>query len=112
MLNSNRGIKTILYFNCVMEREGAEGTIRQRFAFHSAIKLILEGTDVEEVFNEMIAEIEEAMQKAQNAEGSGWTLAGIESITLHTANWDPLNAGSYMELPEFLKNLCGVCYGH
>ena len=58
VLDSNRGSKVILYFNCVMTREGAEGTIRQDFAFHSAIKIILEGTDVEEVFNEMVDEIE------------------------------------------------------
>ena len=107
ILNSNRGIKAILYFNVIMFRkdDGAiSGIIKERFAFHSSIKLILEGTDVEEVYDEMVAEIEEAMQKAENAEGSGWTLSLIENIVLHTANWDPLNAGSYIDLPAFLKN--------
>ena len=68
-LNLNRGSKVILYFNCVMTREGADGTIRQNFAFHSAIKIILEGTDVEEVFNEMIDEIETAIQKNRKCRG-------------------------------------------
>ena len=106
ILDSNRGIKAILYFNCVMMREADTvlGMIKERFAFHSAIKLILENTDVEEVYNEMVDEIEEAIQKAENAEGSGWVLTVIESIKLHTAEWNPLNAGSYMELPEYLKN--------
>ena len=104
ILNSNRNIKAILYFNCVMEREGAGGTISEPFAFHSSIKLILEGTDVEEVFNEMVDEIEASIQKAENAEGSGWKLVKVISVALHTANWDPLNAGSYIELPAFLKN--------
>ena len=104
VLNSNRGIKTILYFNCVMVREGNGGTERQDFAFHSAIKIILEGTDVEEVFNEMVDEIETAIQKTENAEGSGWMLESITDIKLHTAEWNPLNAGSYMELPAYLKN--------
>ena len=103
-LNLNRGSKVILYFNCVMTREGADGTIRQNFAFHSAIKIILEGTDVEEVFNEMVDEIEASIQKTENAEGSGWVLESITDIKLHTANWDPLNAGSYIELPTYLKN--------
>ena len=103
VLNSNRNIKTILYFYCIMKR-GAEGTIRREFGFHSAIKIILEGTDLEEVFNEMVDEIETAIQKTENAEGSGWTLESIENIKLYTANWDPLNAGSYIDLPEFLKN--------
>ena len=104
MLDSNRGIKAILYFNCVMVRETHAGIIRQNFYFHSAIKIILENTDVEEVFNEMVDEIEASVQKAENAEGSGWVLESIIDIKLHTAEWNPLNAGSYMELPAYLKN--------
>ena len=104
ILNSNRNIKTILYFNCVMKREGSGGTERREFAFHSAIKIILESTDVDEVFNEMVDETEASIQKTENAEGSGWTLESINDIKLHTADWDPLNAGSYIDLPAFLKN--------
>ena len=104
VLDSNRGIKTILYFNCVMVRETHVGIIRKKFYFHSAIKIILENTDVEEVFNEMVDEIETAIQRTENAEGSGWVLESIIDIKLHTANWDPLNAGSYIELPTYLKN--------
>ena len=52
----------------------------------------------------MVDEIETAIQKTENAEGSGWMLESITDIKLHTAEWNPLNAGSYMELPAFLKN--------
>ena len=104
VLDTNRGIKAILYFNCIMRREESGRVIRQEFYFHSAIKIILENTDVEEVFIEMVDEIETAIQRVENAEGSGWVLDSIIDITLHTAEWDPLNAGSYMELPEYLKN--------
>ena len=104
VLNSNRGIKAILYFNCIMEREGAGGTISEPFYFHSTIKIILENTDVGEILKEMVDEIETAIQKTENAQGSGWVLVKVINITLHTAKWDPLNAGSYIELPEFLKN--------
>ena len=104
VLDSNRGIKAILYFNCVMEREGNGGVQRENFYFHSAIKIILENTDVVEVFNEMLDEIETAIQRTENAVGSGWVLIKVINVTLHTAKWDPLNAGSYMELPTNLKN--------
>ena len=104
VLDSNRGIKAILYLNCVMFRQTPTGVVRQDFAFHSAIKIILENTDVEEVFNEMVDEIEASIQRVENAEGSGWVFERIINITLPTAKWDPLNAGSYMELPEYLKN--------
>ena len=104
VLDTNRGIKAILYLNCVMYRQTNTGVVKQEFAFHSAIKLILENTDVDEVYNEMVDEIEASIQRVENAEGSGWVLEKIINITLHTAKWDPLNAGSYMELPTTLKN--------
>ena len=104
VLDLNRGIKAILYLNCVMYRQTNTGVVRLDFAFHSAIKIILENTDVEEVFNEMVDEIETSIQRVENAEGSGWVLEKIINITLHTAKWDPLNAGSYIDLPTNLKN--------
>ena len=104
VLDSNRGIKAILYLKCIMAQETTGGIVRQEFAFHSAIKLILENTDVEEVFNEMVDEIETAIQRVESAQGSGWYLESIINLTLHTAKWDPLNAGSYIDLPPNLKN--------
>ena len=104
VLNINRGIKTILYLKCIMIRETTGGIVKEEFAFQSSIKLILENTDVEEVYNEMVDEIEESIQKVKYAEGSGWRFLRIINLTLHTAKWDPLNAGSYIDLPPFLKN--------
>ena len=104
ILETNRNIKARLYFNCVMVREKDGEEIRAKFYFHSQEKLILEGTNVEEVFEEMIDEIEEAIQKTENAEGTGWKLESIIDIKLHTAEWVPLNASSYIELPIYLKN--------
>ena len=104
VLDSNRGSKVILYFNCVMAQETHAGIVRENFYFHSAIKLILESTDVEEVYNEMVDEIEASIQITENALGSGWYLESIINMTIHTAKWDPLNAGSYIDLPPYLKN--------
>ena len=104
VLDSNRGIKAILYLKCIMSQETHAGIVSREFAFHSAIKLILENTDVEEVFNEMVDEIETAIQRTESAQGSGWYLESIINLTLHTAKWDPLNAGSYIDLPPNLKN--------
>ena len=52
----------------------------------------------------MIDEIETAIQKAEQAQGTGWVFESIIDIKLHTAEWNPLNAGSYIELPAYLKN--------
>ena len=106
IFNSNRNIKTILYLHCLMVRQepGGSPTIK-KFAFHSKdLKLVLEGTDVSELYNEMKEEIEEEIQKVQEAEGSGWQFLNVIKLVLHTTRWDPINAGSYIDLPEALKN--------
>ena len=104
VLESNRGIKARLYFNCVMVREKDGEEQRDNFYFHSELKMILASTDVDEVFEAMVDEIEAAIQKAENAAGTVWRLESIIDIKLHTAEWVPLNASSYMELPTYLKN--------
>ena len=108
IFNSNRNIKTILYLHCFMVRSdlsNAGAKVVKEFAFHSkGLKLVLEGIDESELYNEMADEIEEEMQKVQNAEGSGWQFLNVIKLVLHTTKWDPINAGSYIELPEVLKN--------
>ena len=106
IFNSNRNIKTILYLHCLMVRqEPGDLPIIKEFAFHSkGIKLILEGTDESELYDEMVEEIEEEIQKVQDAEGSGWQFLSVIKLVLHTTRWDPINAGSYIDLPEALKN--------
>ena len=98
--NSNRNIKTILYLNVLM----SQGETIKEFAFHSKIKLILDGTDLNEIYDEMKDEIEEQIQKVQEAMGSGWQFEKVIKLVLHTTRWDPINAGSYIDLPPFLKN--------
>ena len=88
-----------------MTRKDGDQVVIKKFAFHSKRqKLTLEGTDVSDLYNEMVDEIEEEIQKVENAEGSGWVFLAVEKIVLHTAKWDPLNAGSYIDLPAYLKN--------
>ena len=53
VLDSNRGIKARLYFNCVMVREAGGEIQRSKFGFHSGLKIILESTNVEEVYEEI-----------------------------------------------------------
>ena len=105
IFNSDRNIKTILYLHCFM----AKGATLKKFAFHSkGLKLVLEGTDENELYNEMVNEIEEEVQKVQEAVDSGWTFAHVEKLVLHTTRWDPINAGSYIDLPEVLKNKTAI----
>ena len=106
IFNLNRNIKVLLCLHCKMKRTDSQGfTAIKRFRFHSkGQKLILESTDIYEIYEEMIDEIEEEIQKVENSEGSGWVFVEVENLTLHTTLWDPLKASSYIKLPKELKN--------
>ena len=106
IFNSNRNIKTILYLHCLMRRHlPGSKAVTNEFAFHSkGLKLVLEGTDESELYDEMVEEIDEEIQKVQDAEGSGWEFFQAIKVVLHTTRWDPIKAGSYIDLPEALKN--------
>ena len=105
IMASNRNIKTKLVLNCLMSRSDPLGTIIKKFRFHSiGYKIITEATDPHEIYNEMIDEIEEEIQKVEQAEGSGWVFLEVENLTLHTDIWDPIKASSYIDLPKELKN--------
>ena len=101
IFNSNRNIKTVLYLHVLM----SQGETIVEFAFHSkGIKLILMETDENEIYDEMTEEIEEEMQKVQDAEGSGWRFYRVIKLVLHTTRWDPLYGGSYIPLDPYLAN--------
>ena len=101
IFNSNRNIKTILYLYVEM----TQGEREEEFAFHSkGLKLILEGTDENEIYDEMVEEILEEVDKTREAEGSGWKFEKVIKLVLHTTRWEPVSAGSYIELPQELKN--------
>ena len=107
IFNSNRNIKTILYLHVIMKsyQPGEPEPRMEKFAFHSkGLKLILEGTDENETYDEMVEEIMEEMNKTEMAVGSGWVFVKVEKLVLHTTRWEPINAGSYIELPPALKN--------
>ena len=106
IMTSNLNIKARLYLNCLMTRKDSDGFItRKAFAFHSVgEKIITEATDPNEIYQEMTDEIEEEIQKVEQAEGSGWQFLEIIDLTLHISIWNPLDGNSYIDLPKELKN--------
>ena len=106
IFNSNRNIKTILYLHCIMQSEGFDnGSMFKEFAFHSKdLKLVLEGTDISELYDEMADEIEEEIRKVQDAEGSGWIYTNVIKLVLHTTKWEPIYGSSYIPLVPYLAN--------
>ena len=106
IMNSNQNIKAKLYLNCLMKRTDSDGfTAIKKIAFHSiGHKIITESTDPYEIYQEMIDEVEEEIQKVEQAEGSGWIFQEVEDLTLHTDRWEPLSGSSYLQLDAYLAN--------
>ena len=103
IFKSNRNIKTILYLHCLMKH--STSSMIKEFAFHSkGLKLVLEGTDISELYNKMADEIEEEIQKVEDTEGSGWAFQGVIRLVLHTTRWEPLYGSSYIPLDPYLAN--------
>ena len=109
IMNNNRNTKVKLDFIVTMERVSLDPDgfkyPRKEFKFHSrGKKIITEATDTIEIYHEMITEILEAMQKVEQAEGSGWVFMEVIRLILKIDKWDPLKASSYIDLPPELKN--------
>ena len=69
-----------------MIKEGPDGEIIRPFELHSKSEVNLEGTDENELYNNMLDTIEEKIQKLENAEGTGWRLHSVINLELHTLN--------------------------
>ena len=104
VLRENRQTKVKLIFKCYMIKEGPDGEIIRPFEFHTKGEVNLEGTDENELYNNMLHTIEEKIQKLEHAEGTGWRLHRVINLELHTAEWVPLRESSYTDLPKELKD--------
>ena len=104
VLRENRQTKVKLIFKCYMIKEKPNGEIIRPFEFHSKTEVNLEGTNENELYNNMLDTIEEKIQKLEHAEGTGWRLHSVINLELHTVEWIPLRGSSYIELPKELKD--------
>ena len=87
-----------------MIKEGPDGEIIRPFEIHSKSEVNIEGTDENELCNNMLDTIEEKIQKLEHAEGTGLRLHSVINLELQTVEWVPLRGSSYIELPKELKD--------
>ncbi|XP_072033379.1 uncharacterized protein [Amphiura filiformis] len=103
VLVENRGIKAKTILRCWMVKTNLETgeEVRKEAAFHSEQTIILEATDLDEVYDTWSARILENISTFINR-GSGWAYESTQSLDLHTVEYEPLGGSSYIPLPEFL----------
>ena len=98
-----RGFKTRFILNVEMERRdlvtGEVTTVTPYF--HSQSQIVLEYTDVSEIYDVMVQQIVEEMTKF-NKRGSNWALRSIIGLDILMDRYRPLGGGSYIPLPSKL----------
>jgi len=69
----------------------------------SKTEIILEATNLDELWIEMVEQILENISVFQ-MNGSGWTFHSVVSLDIHTEKYKPLRGGSWVPTPKFLAN--------
>ena len=105
ILRENKNTKVKMILNCKMQRTDLRtGKIDEVVAdFHSKIEINLEGTDENELLNEMIARIDENIANFQRR-GSNWQFVRINQLEIHLVDFIPLGRSSYIPLPKKIRD--------
>ena len=91
--------------HCLMVKtnEATGEETRKDLHFSSKQETILEGTDLEETYKNMIVKIIDSMEKWKD-ESSKWRLEKIINLDLYLSKYNPLGGSSYIPLSSYLKN--------
>ena len=105
LLLKNRPMKVMLVLTCVMERvETKTGeVITASVPFRSKTEIILETTDLNEIYKNAVDKIKESIAIFQTL-GSNWRFRKVVKLDIFTAKYKPLRDNSYIRLPKKLKN--------
>src|SRR5688572_11893719 len=105
MLTKNRGVKVQFNLVCVMEKiDMKSGEVVETEAnFKSKTAIILEATDVGEIYSDAVDKIKESMASYQ-MRGSNWRFRAVMKLDIDTVEYTPLKGNSFIPLPEYLAN--------
>ena len=89
-------------FTCKFQKGISEEEMTYNFGyFHTNVERMMEGTDLDELYERMTRECLKKIEKFQN-KGSGWQFASVESFDINVDPFKPLRGTSYFPLPKKL----------
>ncbi|GFW62178.1 uncharacterized protein TNCV_1686091 [Trichonephila clavipes] len=98
-LSQRVGVKANLQLYCHYQREQET----QEFSFKTMNQIILECTDLNEFYNEVVVDKLKREKEEFEARGSGWRLIEIKYLELRINKYNPLRGSSYIDLPRRIK---------
>src|SRR6218665_3268387 len=105
LLSENRQTKINVVLTCAMERVDMQ-TGQEESAtipFVSKTEVILDATDIIEIYSNAISRIPETMANFQ-MRGNNWRFMAIVKLDVNTVTYKPLKGSSYILLPVELAN--------
>ena len=105
LLSNNRQTKFQMILKCVFEKTNLQTgeTVTTESAFRSVTEIILEATNIDELYKKSTDQILEFFDTFQN-NGSGWVFKSIVSLEIHTVKYQLLSGSSYIPLPKYLAD--------
>ena len=105
LLTKNRGVKVQFNLMCVMEKVDMKSgeVVEAEPNFKSKNEIILDATDVGEIYSGAVDKIKESMASYQ-MQGSNWRFKSVAKLDIDTVEYKPLKGSSYIPLPEYLAN--------
>ena len=105
LLSRSRQTKFNLILTCTMERRDIKtgDVITTNAPFCSKTEIILDETDVNEIYRNAVDKIMESMARFQMM-GSNWQFRSVVNLDINTAVYRPLSGSSYIPLPKELAN--------
>ena len=101
VLRNNRKTKVKLLFRCNLEFKIGDEWVVEKHVFHSTIKINLEGTDVNDLYDTMTEEVLEALASFQ-AKKTDSRFHSVIKLELRTAEYKPLRGETWIPLPKEL----------
>ena len=106
---NHRNIKFNMVLVCTMEQQiiskdkGVVGLKQDQAYFRSGTHINLKSTDVEKLIDKCVKKIIEDLEVFQK-NGSGWYFNEVVQLEIHTVDFNPTEASSYLPLPDWITN--------
>ena len=106
LMERKRNSKVKLVLVCEMKQKNSSGEwVTKKVNFITKdFKIITENTNLDVLFQELIDELNDKVGDPESENGSGWIFSKVENVAIHTADWEPLHANSYIPLPKAISD--------
>ena len=104
-LESKRGSKILFSATVKMRRVDGEHTKYENKNIRVKEPIIIyEGTNINNLYDEIMGELDRQMDQLQDTEGSGWEFLELDKINIQVVPYDPLNASKWIPLPKHIAD--------